>query len=88
MGPKESNQTKTKPFYHHSASLVMPSDDPRYRFLCPTLTLMMGAYTPRLSSYPPDKTVYWKIIFFILHSKHNVVGTQKNCLKETVLLST
>ena len=36
---------------------------------------------------PPDKRAYWKIIFFISHPKH-VVGTQKNRLNETVLLST
>ena len=31
--------------------------------------------------------MYWKTIFFISHPKH-VVGTQKNRLNETVLLST
>ena len=36
---------------------------------------------------PPDKSVYQKTIFFISHPKH-VVGTQKNRLIETVLLST
>ena len=36
---------------------------------------------------PPDKSAYWKIIYFISHLKH-VVGTQKNRLNETVLLST
>ena len=36
---------------------------------------------------PPDKSAYWKIIFFISQPKH-VVGTQKNHLNETVLLST
>ena len=37
---------------------------------------------------PPDKSAYWKTIFFISHPKHNyVVGTQKNRLNETVLLS-
>ena len=35
---------------------------------------------------PPDKSTNWKIIFFISHPKH--VGTQKNRLNETVLLST
>ena len=35
----------------------------------------------------PDKSAHWKIIFFISHPKH-VVGTQKNRLNETVLLST
>ena len=37
---------------------------------------------------PPDKRVYWKIIFFISHPKHMYMGTQKNRLNETVLLST
>ena len=37
--------------------------------------------------WPPDKSVYWNIIFLISQPKH-VVGTQKNCLKEIVLLST
>ena len=37
---------------------------------------------------PPDKRAYWKIIFFISHSKTYVVGTQKNRLNETALLST
>ena len=36
---------------------------------------------------PPDKSVYQKIIFIISQPKH-VVGTQKNCLNEAVLLST
>ena len=40
---------------------------------------------------PPDKSAYWKIIFFIyfifLYFPY-VVGTQKNRLNETVLLST
>ena len=36
---------------------------------------------------PPDKSAYWKIIFFISHPKH-FVGTQKNRLNETVLLTT
>ena len=36
---------------------------------------------------PPDKSAYWKTIFFISHPKH-VVGTQKNRLNETVLLGT
>ena len=35
---------------------------------------------------PPDKNAYWKTIFFISHPKH-AVGTQKNPLIETVLLS-
>ena len=39
-----------------------------------------------IESRPPDKSAYWKIIFFISHPKH-VVGTQKNRLNETVLLS-
>ena len=34
---------------------------------------------------PPDKSAYWKIIFFYFSSKTYVVGTQKNRLKETVL---
>ena len=38
-------------------------------------------------SWAPDKSAYRKTIFFISHPKH-VVGTQKNCLNETVLLST
>ena len=37
---------------------------------------------------PPDKSAYQTIIFFISHPKHMYVGTQKNCLNETVLLST
>ena len=38
---------------------------------------------------PPDKSVYWKTIIFIYHeSKTYAVGTQKNRLNETVLLST
>ena len=37
---------------------------------------------------PPDKSAYWKIIFFISHPKTYVVGTRKNRLNEAVLLST
>ena len=37
---------------------------------------------------PPDKSVYWKIIFFISYPKHMYMGTQKNRLNETVLLRT
>ena len=37
---------------------------------------------------PQDKSAYWKIIFFYFSSKTYVVGTQKNCLNKTVLLST
>ena len=46
----------------------------------------LSAYTLR----PPDRSVYWKIIFFVSHPKHMsyVVCTQKNRLNETVLLST
>ena len=36
---------------------------------------------------PPDKCVCWKIIFLFLNQKY-VVGSQKNRLNETVLLST
>ena len=36
---------------------------------------------------PPDKSAYWKIIFLYFSSKTYVVGTQKNRLNETVLLS-
>ena len=39
-------------------------------------------------SRSPDKSPYWKIIFFISHPKPYVVGTHKNRLNETVLLST
>ena len=39
-------------------------------------------------SRPPDKSVYWKIIFLISQPKHGVVGTHRNRLNETVLLST
>ena len=35
---------------------------------------------------PPDKSV--KLIFFCIYQPKHVVGTQKNCLDETVLLST
>ena len=38
-------------------------------------------------SKPPDKSVFCKTIFYF-SSKAYVVGTQKNCLNETVLLST
>ena len=37
---------------------------------------------------PPDKSAYCNIIFLIFKPKTNVVGTQKNRLNETVLLST
>ena len=36
---------------------------------------------------PPDKSAYWKIIFSYFSTKTYVVGTQKNRLIETVLLS-
>ena len=36
---------------------------------------------------PKDKKVQWKIIFLFLNQTYDV-GTQKNCLNETVLLST
>ena len=38
--------------------------------------------------WPPDKSVYWKIYFSYFSTKTYVVGTQKNRLNETVLLST
>ena len=34
---------------------------------------------------PPDKSVYWKIIFLIFSTKTYVVGTQKNRLNVTVV---
>ena len=37
---------------------------------------------------PLVKSAYQKIIFLIYKTKIYVVGTQKNCLNETVLLST
>ena len=37
---------------------------------------------------PPDKNVYLTIIFSRFSTKTYVVGTQKNRLNETVLLST
>ena len=37
---------------------------------------------------PPDKSAYLKIIFFYFSTKTYVMGTQKNRLNETVLLST
>ena len=40
-----------------------------------------------LCTRPPDKSVYWTAIFLFLN-QNNVVGTQKNRLNETVLLST
>ena len=39
-----------------------------------------------IESRPPDKSVYWKIIFFISHPKH--MWWVLNSLNETVLLST
>ena len=36
---------------------------------------------------PPDKSVYWKTYLHYFSSKTYVVGTQKNNLNETVLLS-
>ena len=36
----------------------------------------------------PDRSAYWKIIFSYFSPKTYVVGTQKNRLNETVLLST
>ena len=41
----------------------------------------------KLNFKPPDKSAYWKIIFSYFSAKIYVVGTQKNRLKETVLLS-
>ena len=35
----------------------------------------------------PDKRAHLKVVFLISQQKH-VVGTQKNCLNETILLST
>ena len=46
----------------------------------------LKVYTNK-TARPPDKSVYWNIIFFISHPKHSV-GTQKNRLNETVPLST
>ena len=40
---------------------------------------------PDKSPRPPDKSVYWKTIFFIFHPNTYVVGTQKNRLNETFL---
>ena len=38
---------------------------------------------------PPDKSAYWKIIFFISHRTINICcGYLKNRLNETALLST
>ena len=37
---------------------------------------------------PPDKSAYWKIIFFISHPKQMLWVLKKNRLNETVLLST
>ena len=37
---------------------------------------------------PPDKSVYRKSIFFVSRPKPMYMGTQKNRLNETVLLST
>ena len=38
----------------------------------------LKVYTNK-TARPPDKSVYWNIIFFIFHPKHGV-GTQKNRL--------
>ena len=37
---------------------------------------------------PPDKSAYWKNYFLYISFKTYVVGTLKNLLNETVLLST
>ena len=37
---------------------------------------------------PPDKNAYLKLFFLFLNQKEKCVGTQKNRLNETVLLST
>ena len=53
------------------------------------LKAVYGGNVSRWCKYnPSDKSAYWKTIFFISHPKHNVVGSQKNRLNETVLLST
>ena len=41
-----------------------------------------------LGNRPSDKSVYWNFFFLYFSSKTYVVGTQKNRLNETVLLST
>ena len=59
------------------------------------LTYVLGAQKNHLiemvllitHNSPPDKRVSENFFFFISHTKH-VVVTQKNCLNETVLLST
>ena len=42
----------------------------------------------RRNPMPPDKSAYCKAIFFYFSSKTYVVGTHKNRLNETDLLST
>ena len=46
------------------------------------------ALAPSRDKQPPVTNVYLKIIFLISQPKIYVVGTQKNRLNETVLLST
>ena len=45
-------------------------------------------FLQKLYSRPPDKSAYLKINFSYFSTKTYVVGTQKNRLNETVLLST
>ena len=53
-----------------------------------TVTAEIQGYVSTFICFtPPDESAYLKIIFLISQPKH-VVGTQKNRLNETVLLST
>ena len=49
--------------------------------------LESSLFVPAHIYMPPDKSGYWKIIFYF-STKTYVVGTQKNRLNETVLLNT
>ena len=57
-------------------------------FLIFNQMLSIRAYGRHAWGRPPDKSAYWINYFLYFSSKTYVVGTQKNGLNETVLLST
>ena len=64
-----------------SSSSSFQSTRPTVEFLSPVW------HTQKYSTRPQDQSVKLKLNFLISDTKH-VVGTQKNCLNEMVLLST
>ena len=55
--------------------------------ICDTKSAVRRVRIALVDIRPPVKSVYWKTVLYF-SSKKYVVGTQKNRLNETVLLST